>query len=86
MYIQGFRTTRGNQEYIEQLRPMSPSGLRRGRQGSGPSQGKQAIHREMRNSKHLENKFLSGHPETMERSGESVKQTDFAWLLPVCHP
>lgn len=46
--------------------------------------GRWAIHREMRKSRVLVNRFLYGHPDTMRHKGESSKET-WAWLLPACY-
>lgn len=48
--------------------------LRRGRQVSYSSKGTQAIHRQLRKSKGLVNRFLLLHTETMGHGGTSNKQ------------
>lgn len=60
-----------------------PCALKRGRQGSGISERKWEIHRQMSKSKHVVNKVLLDNPETMGDRGSLTNR--LAGTRPVCH-
>lgn len=70
MYMWGFHKNMRPHWAVEAY---MPSEQRRGRQGSGISKGKQTIYIQMRKSKHVINKFLLGHPETVGHKGKFNK-------------
>ena len=61
-----------------------PSRAKEKRMGSGTSKGGKTIHRKMKKSKCLVNKYLLGDTEAMGHR-EGFYQTDFAKFLPVYH-